>query len=88
MVLLQHLSVTFGALSIVGERRSGTMELLHASVRTISWAIPATYAIQLLQDIMLRGRATNLVWLAVMAAIGAGLALVAWLLLRRTMARQ
>jgi ABC-type polysaccharide/polyol phosphate export permease len=63
------------------------LELLRATVRVISWAIPATYAIQLLQDIMLRGRPVNLIWMGAMAAIGAGLALVAWLLLRRTMAR-
>jgi len=64
------------------------LELLRASVRVISWAIPATYAIQLLQDIMLRGRPANYMWLGVMIAIGAGLGLVAWYLLRRTMARQ
>jgi ABC-2 type transport system permease protein len=63
------------------------LELLRPSIRTISWAIPATYAIRLLQDIMLRGRSIDMLWVAVLVAIGAGLSLVAWLLLRRRMAR-
>ncbi|MFN2291565.1 MAG: ABC transporter permease [Anaerolineae bacterium] len=65
-----------------------SLDLLRTSVRIISWGIPATYAIQLLQDIMLRGRPISFMWLGIMTAIGAGLAVVAWLLLRRTMARQ
>ncbi|MCL7454847.1 MAG: ABC transporter permease [Anaerolineae bacterium] len=63
------------------------LELLRASVRLISWAIPGTYALQLFQDIMLRGQPINLFWVGALVAIGAGTSLVAWLLLRRTMAR-
>jgi ABC-2 type transport system permease protein len=63
------------------------LDLLRPAVRAISWAIPATYGIRLLQDIMLRGRAVNLMWEGILAAIGIGLALVAWYLLRRAMAR-
>jgi ABC-2 type transport system permease protein len=62
------------------------LELLRPSVRVISRAVPATYAIWLLQDIMLRGRPANLVWVGILTAIGAGLLLVAWSLLRRAMA--
>ena len=63
------------------------LELLRPSVRAISRAIPATYAIWLLQDIMLRGRPVNLMWVGILTAIGVGLFLVAWFLLRRAMAR-
>ena len=63
------------------------LELLRSSVRAISRAIPATYAIRLLQDIVLRGRPINLMWVGVLTGIGAGLFLVAWFLLRRAMAR-
>lgn len=63
------------------------LEWLRASIRVISWAIPGTYAIRLLQDIMLRGRPVNLMWVGVLVAIGVGLFLVAWFLLRRRMAR-
>lgn len=63
------------------------LEWLQAYVRLLAWAIPGTYGIQLLQDIMLRGRAVNMVSIGVLAAIGVGLFLLAWLLLRRRMAR-
>ena len=63
------------------------LELLLPTVRLISWAIPATYGIQLLQDIMLRGRPAHLMWLGILAAFGAGLYMVAWLMLHRAMAR-
>jgi ABC-2 type transport system permease protein len=62
------------------------LELLRSSVRVISRAIPATYAIWLLQDIVLRGRPVNLMWVGILTAIGVGLFLVAWFLLRRAMA--
>lgn len=62
-----------------------TLEWLHVYVRVLSWSIPGTYGIRLLQDIMLRGRPANLLWIGVLAAIGAGLFVLAWLLLRRRM---
>jgi ABC-2 type transport system permease protein len=64
-----------------------SLEMLRSSVRVISRAIPATYAIWLLQDIMLRGRPVNLMWVGVLTSIGFGLFLVTWLLLRRAMVR-
>jgi ABC-2 type transport system permease protein len=64
------------------------LETLWAPVRTVSWAIPATYGIQLLQQIMLRGAFTNVEWLLSLLGIGVVLAVVAWLMLRRTMARR
>jgi ABC-2 type transport system permease protein len=63
------------------------LETLWAPVRTISWALPATYAIILLRDIMLRGALPNAIFLGGLGAIGLALLVVAWLLLRRRMAR-
>lgn len=61
---------------------------LWAPVRAVSWVLPATYGVQLLQQIMLRGRFSNTEWLLSLVGIGAVLAVLAWLLLRRTMARR
>lgn len=63
------------------------LNTLWKPVQVISWAMPATYGISLLQNIMLRGFLANSVLLAGLTAIGAGLFLAAWLLLRRMMAR-
>jgi ABC-2 type transport system permease protein len=63
------------------------LSALILGVRIVSWTLPATYAISLLQNIMLRGYLTQPYLLAALAAIGLGLFLVSWLLLRRQMAR-
>jgi ABC-2 type transport system permease protein len=52
-------------------------------VRVVSWMLPATYGSILLRDIMLRGGPPVPLLLGGLAAIGAGLFLLAWLLLRR-----
>ncbi len=59
------------------------LEALIRPVRVISWMLPATYGSVLLRDIMLRGNPPNLLLLGGLAGIGAGLFLLAWLLLRR-----
>lgn len=64
-----------------------SLDLLTPTVRLVSWLVPGTYAIDLLQNIMLRGRDLNLVWIGILAGIGVLLFLVDWLLLRRVMAR-
>lgn len=64
-----------------------SLNALWAPVRTISWMLPATYGILLLQDIMLRGVLQNPFLLGALAAIGVGFMLLALLLLRRQMAR-
>lgn len=64
-----------------------SLETLWAPVRMVSWALPATYGIILLQNIMLRGYLANLPLLATLTAIGVVLFFVALLLLRRQMAR-
>jgi ABC-2 type transport system permease protein len=64
-----------------------SLDLLVPYVRLVSWLVPATYAIELLQGIMLRGREMQLIWISVLAGIGVILFLVDWILLRRVMAR-
>ncbi|MEJ2209986.1 MAG: ABC transporter permease [Anaerolineae bacterium] len=64
-----------------------TLDWLQRYVRLLSWSIPGTYGIQLLQDIMLRGQPANMMWIEVLAGIGLGLFVLAWLLLRRRMMR-
>jgi ABC-2 type transport system permease protein len=57
-------------------------------VRIVSWALPVTYGIQLLQSIMLRGAAPNFTYMGGLLAIGLSLFIVAWFLLNRLMARR
>jgi ABC-type polysaccharide/polyol phosphate export permease len=63
------------------------LQLLRPEVRILLRAIPATYGIELLQGVMLRGRDLDLQQLLILLALGCGFFLVAWLLLRRAMAR-
>lgn len=59
--------------------------LLWQPVRIVSWLLPATYAIQMLQNVMLRGHSIETVLLAGLLAMGLIFFLIAWLLLRRQM---
>jgi ABC-type polysaccharide/polyol phosphate export permease len=63
------------------------LETLWAPVRTVSWALPATYAIILLRDVMLRGAVPDLVLFAGLSGVGLVLLILGWLLLRRRIAR-
>jgi ABC-2 type transport system permease protein len=63
------------------------LQTLWEPVRAVSWALPATYGIVLLQDIMLRGHLANPILLGSLTALGAGLFIVALWLLHRVMAR-
>lgn len=49
----------------------------------IAWLVPATYGIELLRDVMLRGAAPDPRLLAALTGIGVGLGLVSWVWLRR-----
>jgi ABC-2 type transport system permease protein len=60
-------------------------QTLHGAVRLISWTLPATYGISLLQNIMLRGSVVDASLLLGLTAYGVGLFVVAFLLLRRRM---
>ena len=61
------------------------LRLMWEPVRVVAWSIPATYGIRLLQDIMLRGELSPANIFLGISAIGIGLFLVDWLLLRRHM---
>jgi len=61
------------------------LQTLHGSVRLISWTLPATYGISLLQNIMLRGSTADPTLLLGLTAFGIGLFIVALLLLQRRM---
>jgi len=61
------------------------LHTLQGAVRLVSWTLPATYGISLLQNIMLRGSAADPVLLLSLTAIGLGLFSVALLLLHRRM---
>ncbi len=72
-----------------------SIEALLPAVRTVSWMLPATYAILLLQDIMLRGSTGDLFLLnrdpyllARLLAYGVALFTVAWLFFRRSMRKE
>ena len=65
-----------------------TLQLLRPVVQIISWLLPATYAIQMLQDVMLRGIFRDLDLLANLGLIGLAFFFLAWFLLRLRMARR
>jgi ABC-2 type transport system permease protein len=64
------------------------LELLRPFVHVVSWMLPATYATQMLQDVMLRGTFTRPELLTALLLVGVSLFVLAWALLRRTMARR
>jgi ABC-2 type transport system permease protein len=64
------------------------LELLRPFVQVVSWMLPATYASQMLQDVMLRGTFTRPELLGALLLIGVSLFVLAWGLLRRTMSRR
>jgi ABC-2 type transport system permease protein len=64
------------------------LQLLWEPIRAISWLLPVTYAIQMLQNVMLRGTFAGWTLLLILAAYGLVFFLIAWLLLRRRMGQQ
>jgi ABC-2 type transport system permease protein len=65
-----------------------SLEMLWEPVRIISWILPATYGIQLLQNVMLRGVMLDWNLLIYLSTIGLFVFLMAWTLLHQQMARQ
>jgi ABC-2 type transport system permease protein len=63
------------------------LRLMWEPIRVVAWSIPATYGIRMLQDIMLRGELSAPLIFFGLSAIGIGLFLLDWLLLRRQMQR-
>jgi len=64
-----------------------SLDLLHWAVRLLSWLIPAAYGIRLLQDIMLQGLSFQVWQILVLTGMGLILFILAWLGLRRILAR-
>lgn len=64
------------------------LETLTEPVRVVSWMLPSTYAVIMLQDIMLRGPFSQPPLLGALAAIGVFLFSASLLLLHREMARR
>jgi ABC-2 type transport system permease protein len=58
------------------------LRYLAEPVRTVSWLLPATYAIRLLQFIMLRGSPIDIFLYAALLGIGVLLFIIAWAILR------
>jgi len=59
------------------------LRYLWEPVRAISWALPATYAIRLMQGLMLRGDPINIGVHAALLGIGILLFVLTWFMLRR-----
>lgn len=64
------------------------LRLMWEPMTAVAWAIPATYGIRMLHDIMLRGTLSPAIVFEGLAAIGLALFLLDWLLLRRKMEGQ
>jgi ABC-2 type transport system permease protein len=67
-----------------------TLDLLRPFVQVVSWLLPATYATQMLQNVMLRGLFTfdDMLLLGTLTVMGLAFFVLAWLMLRRKMARR
>ena len=60
------------------------LNMITPQVRIVSWTMPTTYGAILLRDIMLRGASPAPLYLGGLFAIGLGLLVIAWLLMRRS----
>jgi ABC-2 type transport system permease protein len=79
-LLILLASVFFSGLAI-------DLDQFSAPVRVIGGLLPVTQAGTLLQDLLLRGAATDAWRMTLLAVMAAGLFAVGWLVLRRQMAR-
>lgn len=64
------------------------LRYLWQPVRAVSWGLPATYGIRLLQDIMLRGAPPSANLVLALFSIGVGLFILSWFLLRRRLQQE
>lgn len=64
------------------------LRYLWEPVRVLSWAMPATYGIRMLQDIMLRGTSMIPLLFYGLIGMGVGLFILCWLLLKRLMRQE
>jgi ABC-2 type transport system permease protein len=61
------------------------LRLMWEPMKILAWSLPATYGIQMLQSVMLRGAAAPPLLYQGLGLIGLGLFMINWLLLRRRM---
>ena len=61
------------------------LRLMIDPYRAISWLLPATYGINMLKDVMLRGQGFSYGLMIAISGIGVGLFIVNWILMRRLM---
>ena len=64
------------------------LRLMAEPIGRISWALPATYGIRMLQDVMLRGHVYALPLMLGISGIGIGLFIINWISLRLKMRSQ
>lgn len=64
------------------------LRYLWEPVRVVSWALPATYGIRMLQNIMLRGQGLDPILFPSLLGIGLFLFIISWILLGRVMRRE
>lgn len=64
------------------------LRLMWEPMQVLAWSLPATYGIQMLQDVMLRGASAPPMLLQGLALMGVGLFLINWLILKRRMEGQ
>jgi len=64
------------------------LRYLWEPVRAVSWALPATYGIRMLQNVMLRGDGLDPVLFPALLGIGLLMFLLAWALLAKVMRRE
>ena len=63
------------------------LRLMWGPMRSLSWLLPATYAIRILQDVMLRGNHIPLLLIIGISGIGLALFLIDWFILKRKMSQ-
>lgn len=61
------------------------LRLMWDQIRLLSWAIPATYGMQMLQDVMFRANNLNIFLIGGLLAYGLVMFILSWLLLNRIM---
>jgi ABC-2 type transport system permease protein len=61
------------------------LRLMWESIRFIAWGIPATYGMQMLQEIMFRANPPRPLLLGGLAGIGLLFFIISWIMLRQQM---
>ncbi len=64
------------------------LRLMAEPIRAVSWALPATYGIRMLQDVMLRGHTYEFRLMLGISGIGLALFIINWIVMRSKMRTQ